>query len=196
MPLPSSTGRHGVVTIPNAVSMLRLLSVPFFLLFSYRGEFKLAFWVFVIAASTDGIDGWLARKLNQRSSFGAMLDPAADKVMAVFGFVMYTLGDRIPYRLPVWLTFTIFVRDITIIFFAYLLYTRIQIKRFPPTISGKVSTVVQVVTLAVVIAVNAFSGLGWQAAQMLFKIALLATLFSAFDYLRRAEIMLKLERAE
>ncbi|HXI11413.1 MAG TPA: CDP-alcohol phosphatidyltransferase family protein [Thermoanaerobaculia bacterium] len=192
----SPQGRHGVLTIPNGISLLRLLIVPFVLLFAHRGEFRLAFWLFVFAAITDGVDGWLARRLNQRSSVGAMLDPAADKVMAILGFVMFTLSDRIPFRLPLWLTFTIFVRDFMIVVFAYLLFTRIRIKRFPPTISGKVSTVVQVVTLAAVIAVNAFSGIGWEGVQMLFKVALVTTLFSAFGYLRRAEIMLKLERAE
>lgn len=181
---------HGALTIPNAISLLRLLAVPVFLYLSSLGEFKLAFFLIVAAALTDALDGWLARKLNQRSAFGAILDPAADKVMVVLGYLMYTLDPGIPYRLPVWLTFTIFTRDITIVFFAYLLYTRIQVKRFPPTISGKISTVVQALTLAAIVAVNAFPALGSRPIEILFRVALIAALYSAFDYLRRADLML------
>jgi hypothetical protein len=74
--------------------------------------------------------------------------------------------------------------------FAYLMYTRVQITRFPPTAAGKTSTLLQAVTLAAAIAVNAFlpSLLGF--VQLLFKASLLMTLYSGWGYLRRAARLL------
>src|SRR5207253_6023829 len=67
------------LTVPNALTLLRLAIVPVFLVASFRGDFTLAFILFVSAAATDVIDGFVARRFNQRSRLGAVLDPAADK---------------------------------------------------------------------------------------------------------------------
>ena len=178
-------------TLPNILTLGRLLLVPCFLVASMRGMWTAAFVIFVTAALTDILDGMLARRLNLRSRLGAILDPAADKTLMICGYLFYTLSDRLPLvRLPLWLTFTVFIRDFLIITFAYLLYTRVHVRRFPPSIAGKTSTVVQAVTLATAIAVNAFlPGLLW-LAKLLFQLAVLITLFSAWDYLRRGERLL------
>lgn len=177
-------------TIPNLLTLLRLLLIPFFLLASFRGALLAAFVLFVTAAVTDIFDGWIARHFNQRSRLGAVLDPAADKTMMIFGYLYYTLAPNVTMRIPGWLTFVVFIRDFLIIMFAYLLYTRVHVKRFPPSWAGKTSTVLQAGTLGTVIAVDAFAPhLGW-LAELLFRIALLITLFSAGDYLRRGKRML------
>ena len=180
-----------MLTIPNLLTLGRLLLVPCFLLASMRGMYLAAFVIFVSAAVTDILDGALARRMNLRSRIGALLDPAADKTLMVCGFLYYTLADRMPVaRIPGWLTFTVFIRDFLILFFAYLMYTRIHIKRFPPSIPGKISTVTQAVTLAAVIAANAFAPGLLLFAEVLFRVSLVLTLFSGWDYLRRAEQML------
>ena len=93
-------------------------------------------------------------------------------------------------RIPGWLTFVVFIRDFMIMMFAYLLYTRVHVKRFPPSWAGKTSTLLQVFTLGAVIGANAFiPGLLWLATVM-FRIVLLMTLFSAADYIRRGKRML------
>jgi len=180
------------MTIPNVLTILRLIAVPVFLYASLQGRFTLAFVLFVSAAFTDMFDGMIARRFNQRSRLGAMLDPAADKTMLVCGYLFYTLYDRLPLvRIPGWLTFTVFIRDFLIIFFAYLLWTRVQVKRFPPSWAGKTSTVLQAITLGTTIGVNAFvPSLLW-FAELLFRIALIVTLYSAWDYLRRGKRMLE-----
>jgi cardiolipin synthase (CMP-forming) len=186
-PAPS----HGVLTIPNVLTLLRLILIPFFLAASFRGRFREAFILFVAAALTDIIDGFVARRLNQRSRLGAVLDPTADKVMLVCGYLFYTLSPVVPFRLPYWVTYVIFARDVLIVAFAYLLYTRIQIRRFPPSLAGKLSTLCQAVTLAAVIGVNSVTpGLATFAAVM-FRVALVMTLLSGLDYLRRANLLLE-----
>jgi cardiolipin synthase len=179
-----------MLKIPNALTLLRLLLIPVFLVASFRGMFVAALVLFVTAAVTDIFDGLIARRLNQRSRLGAILDPAADKMMLVFGYLYYTLAPNVALRIPAWLTFTVFVRDVLIAMFAYLLYTRVQVKRFPPSIAGKTSTVLQAVTLGLVILVNAFApGLVW-LAELMFRVALLITLISGSGYVRRARLML------
>lgn len=183
-----------MLTLPNILTLGRLVLVPCFLWASMRGMYTAAFVIFVSAAVTDVLDGAIARRFNLRSKLGAILDPAADKTLMVCGFVYYTFADGLPrVGIPSWLTFTVFIRDVMIVFFAYLMYTRIRIKRFPPTVWGKISTLLQAVTLAAAIAVNGpLPGLhGF--AHLLFRLSLFMTLFSGWDYLRRAS---KIVRAE
>ena len=180
-----------MLPLPNILTIGRFLLVPCFLYASMRGMYLAAFVIFVTAAVTDILDGLIARKMNLRSRLGALLDPAADKTLMVCGFVYYTFADAMPVaRIPGWLTFTVFIRDFLIALFAYLLYTRIQIKKFPPSIAGKASTVLQAVTLAAVIAANGFAPGLLRFAEVLFRVSLVATLFSGWDYLRRSEKLL------
>jgi cardiolipin synthase len=181
-----------MLTIPNILTVLRLLAVPVFLVASLREQFTLAFIVFVSAAFTDMFDGMIARRFNQRSRLGALLDPTADKIMLVCGYLFYTFVDHVPLvRIPGWLTFTVFIRDFMITLFAYLLWTRVHIKRFPPSWAGKTSTVLQATALGAVIGVNSVvPGLLW-LAELLFRITLVVTLYSAWDYLRRGKRMLE-----
>ena len=180
-----------MLNVANLLTLGRLLLVPCFLVASLRGMWTAAFVIFVSAAVTDILDGMIARRFNLRSRLGAILDPAADKTLMVCGFLFYTLSDRLPLvTIPTWLTFTVFIRDFLIAFFAYLLYTRIHVKRFPPSILGKISTVTQAVTLGCAIAVNGFLPQLLWLAHVLFHVALLTTLASAWDYLRRGEKLL------
>lgn len=157
-----------------------------------RGNFGLAFGLFVGAAMTDILDGFIARRFNQRSRLGAVLDPLADKTMMVCGYLFYTLAAHLPrVRMPDWLTFTVFIRDFLILTFAYLMYTRMQVTRFPPSWAGKASTLLQAVALAAVIAVNSFWPQLLGFAEMMFRAVVVMTLFSGWDYMRRAAAMLE-----
>ena len=178
-------------TIPNALTLLRLLLIPVFLVASFHGAYLVAFVVFVSAALTDILDGMIARRFNQKSRIGAILDPAADKGLMIAGYLYYTFAGNLPrVAIPGWLTFVVLIRDALIITFAYLLYTRVHVKRFPPSWAGKTSTVLQALTMVTALAVNAFlPSLLW-LAEALFRVTLLTTLFSGWDYLRRAERML------
>ena len=178
-------------TIPNLLTLLRLFLVPVFIVASFNGRWTAAFIIFMSAALTDILDGMIARRFNQRSRLGALLDPAADKTMMVSGFLFYTLSTSMPLvRIPGWLTFVVFIRDFVIALFAYLLYTRVHVRRFPPSPAGKTSTVLQAATLACVIAVNAFLPQLQSFAQFLFRASLLVTLYSSWDYVGRGRQLL------
>lgn len=176
-----------MLTIPNLLTLGRFLLVPCFLFASMRGMFTAAFVIFVTAAVTDVLDGMIARRWNMRSQLGALIDPLADKALMVCGFLFYTLAGGLPVaRIPGWLTFAVFARDFLMLSFAYLLYTRVQMKRFPPSLLGKVSTTFQAATVACVVAVNAFLPTWTAFAEVLFRVSLVLTLSSGWDYLRRA----------
>ena len=180
-----------MLTVPNLLTLARLVAVPIFIVASFRGHYTLAFVLFVGAAVTDILDGLIARTFNQRSRLGALFDPAADKTMMVCGYLYYTLGRSLPMvTIPTWLTFTVFIRDFLILSFAYMLYTRVKVTRFPPSPAGKISTVVQAFTLGTAIGVNAFVPQLLWLAELLFRVTVAVTLFSGWDYMRRAGRML------
>ena len=188
---PSSFSLHpSNMTIPNILTILRLLTVPFFIAASIGGNFRTAFVLFLAAAATDILDGMIARRFNQRSRVGALLDPLADKTMMISGYLFYTFSNKPLLRIPGWLTYIVFIRDFLIILFAYLLYTRVNVKRFPPSVAGKASTMLQAATLAAAIGVNAFGPALSTVAAVLFRTALVVTLYSSWDYLRRGERLL------
>jgi len=182
--------------LPNILTFARFLLVPCFLLASMRHWYTAALVLFVTAAVTDIFDGLIARRMNLRSRLGALLDPAADKTLMVCGFLYFTLARDLRFSIPGWLTFTVLIRDFLIVFTAYLMYTRVRITRFPPSIAGKASTLLQAIVLAIVVAVNAFlPGLA-RAVEVLFRVSLVITLYSGWGYLRRATLLLREQQNE
>jgi len=134
--------------LPNLLSLARLAIAPYLFWLLWRGHFNTALWAILFAGITDGLDGFLARKLNVSSRTGEVLDPIADKILLSFAFVALWLNGSVEG----WLTAIILGRDVLILAAAgvALLLARIP-RRFPPSLWGKLSTIVQislVVTLA------------------------------------------------
>ena len=83
-------------SIPNLITYFRLISIPFILIFYLSGIYilqLLAFIIFVLASLSDFLDGYLARKLNQTSILGKILDPIADKLLVILAFMMFINSD-------------------------------------------------------------------------------------------------------
>ena len=97
-----------VWTIPNVLSFFRLALVPVFLAFVIEGEDALALLVLVVSSVTDFLDGWLARRLNQVSRLGQLLDPAADRLYIFAALIGLAWRDVIPW----WLMGAIVARDV------------------------------------------------------------------------------------
>lgn len=141
------------MTTANKITILRILLVPIFitqvLYFVQAGlEYHrlLALCAFAIAAISDGIDGYIARRHNQRSELGAILDPLADKLLLVSGVLLLSF-DHTPYlpQLPLWLVATILSRDVLLLIgMAVIYYTCGKVVVHPVGL-GKVATVLQMV---------------------------------------------------
>jgi cardiolipin synthase (CMP-forming) len=140
--------RRNKVNIPNLITILRILLVPVTVWLLISEEFGLAFLVFIMAGISDGVDGYLARRLNMQSELGAYLDPLADK--ALLASVYGTLG--IIKILPAWLVLMVVTRDILIIGGVLLAWLVNQPFTMKPLMVSKLNTVVQIAFAGFVLA--------------------------------------------
>ena len=131
------------MTIPNFLSLTRILLSPLLVWFLFKSRFGEALVVFSVAGATDALDGFSARLLHQKSKLGTYLDPLADKLLLVSSFVM--LGCM--GILPKWLMMLIVSRD-TIILLGIIGLIHQQIKmEICPSLLGKLSTFLQILTV-------------------------------------------------
>jgi len=104
-----------VITFPNLLTLLRILAVPFFAIAVWYGHMVDACFLFVAAGLTDVLDGYLARRFNQKSALGAILDPAADKLLITTAFILLAFPrEAWAVRLPPWVTILAISRDAVI----------------------------------------------------------------------------------
>src|SRR5213080_2895000 len=143
------------MTTANKITILRILLIPFFvvevLYYVKDGEELhrlLAILSFAVAAICDGVDGYIARRYNQRSELGAILDPLADKLLLVAGIVLLSLHHEqyLPH-LPLWLTATVISRDVLLLLGMVVIYYTCGKVNVKPHIIGKVATVLQMVAV-------------------------------------------------
>ena len=142
------------MTTANKITIFRILLVPFFivevLIYVDDGEELhrfLAIAAFLLASVCDGVDGYIARRYNQRSELGAILDPLADKLLVVAGIVLLSLHHEqyLPH-LPLWLTATVISRDVLLLIGLVVVHYACDKVTVKPHLIGKVATVLQMVT--------------------------------------------------
>jgi cardiolipin synthase len=139
-------------TIPNVLTLGRLLLVPLFAIMFVKGWPGLALGVFFAAGLTDGLDGFLARLLRQRSRLGAILDPLADKLLLDTAYIC--LGYK--GLLPTWLVILVISRDLFIIGgMAVLNFSGVTIKSIRPTYLSKLNTLGQMVLVLAALGADA-----------------------------------------
>ena len=106
-----------ILTVPNLLSFLRLALVPVFLILLVEGEDLIALAVLALSGFTDFLDGYIARRFNQVSKLGQMLDPAADRLYILAALLGLAWRDLV----PVWLVIVIVARDVMLVVLAALL---------------------------------------------------------------------------
>jgi len=166
-------------TVPNQITLLRLGFLPFFLILISYEEYKWALLVLVFAGLSDGIDGLLARKLNQRSALGAYLDPMADKLLLSSSFVILAFKKEIAW----WLTIIVLSRDVLILVVAVVIILISGYRPFPPSIFGKLTTMTQIILVFTVVLNAAYSNLMLvPVIRALVYIVAALSIISAFHY--------------
>jgi cardiolipin synthase len=157
----------GLFTLPNAITFARLCAVPGAVWLVLQHRFDMAFWLFLAAGISDGIDGWLARVRNARSRLGAILDPVADKALLVSMFVTLAAVGV----LPDWLAILVVFRDLVIVGGVLVLYVLGQPPAIQPIMLSKANTVLQIALAAFALLVA-----GWNlAVGPLLELMILAT---------------------
>ncbi len=142
-------------TVPNQITLLRLGFLPFFLILISYEQYKWALLVQVLAGLSDGIDGLLARSLNQSSSLGAYLDPIADKLLLSSSFVILAFEHKLAW----WLTILVLSRDVLILIVAAVIILIAGYRPFPPSILGKMTTAFEIVFVFAIVLSAAYPGL-------------------------------------
>ncbi len=168
-----------VLTVPNQLTFLRLGFLPFFIITILYGKYPLALAVLIIAALTDGLDGLLARSLNQKTSLGAYLDPIADKLLLSSSFVVLALNRKISW----WLATLVLSRDVLLLTSAAVILVVSGYRPFPPSIYGKLTTAVQILLVFAVVLLAVTDWPWLQFVRMIIGYLVAAlTVFSGFHY--------------
>ncbi|HSW49373.1 MAG TPA: CDP-alcohol phosphatidyltransferase family protein [Bryobacteraceae bacterium] len=165
--------------LPNLLTLVRFPLAAWVAVSILRGSFGQALLLLAVAGLTDGLDGWAARRLGAVSRLGAALDPVADKALLVTVYLSLGAAGLI----PVWLVWIVVGRDALILAFAGALLALHKARRFEPSVWGKLSTLVQIVTGAGVIAAQVFPSamIGWWA-ELLPILTAVTTAWSGIHY--------------
>ncbi|MFN3330196.1 MAG: CDP-alcohol phosphatidyltransferase family protein, partial [Pyrinomonadaceae bacterium] len=184
-----------ILTIPNLFTLLRLALIPIFACLLYYGYNVLALVVFLMAGISDGIDGLIARKYNQQSELGTVLDPIADKLLMTVSFIVLSMPsflqpvEHLP--VPFWVAAAVIGRDILILAVATSIFIITGFRKFRPSILGKISTAVQVTAVSLILFANV-SGHSFYLPTIYFLVVLLA-LASGIHYIFHVAKLMKQE---
>ena len=168
------------MNLANAVTIFRLLSVPFFISFVLYSKWEMALLVFILAAASDGLDGYIARRAKQKTELGSVLDPIADKVLILSAFICLSISEALPVSVkpPTYVPIVIISRDAIILLGAILIYIIKGSFEAKPTLISKITTFLQMTTVISILLKLALSPFLW-------NIAVGFTVLSGIDYVIR-----------
>jgi cardiolipin synthase len=142
------------MNLPNALTLIRILLIPLFVILLISKSFDTALIIFIIAGITDALDGFIAKIWHQRTELGSYLDPIADKLLLASAFV--TLA--ILHIIPSWLTVIVMSRDVIIALGFWVLTMTDHKPTVEPRYTSKITTVLQILTVIWAL----FSGRPWR----------------------------------
>jgi len=141
------------MNIANKISTFRILSVPFFIasLVYYSPERYflrfVALGIFILAALSDALDGYMARRSKQQSKAGLILDPLGDKLLLMSAFICLCANSELAPKFPLWVVLVVLSRDAIILLGAMAIYIVKQTINIMPTRWGKLSTTFQMLAV-------------------------------------------------
>lgn len=170
----------------NKISTFRILTVPFFVasLIYYTPEKDylrfVALGIFIVGVFSDAIDGYIARKSQQISKAGLVLDPLGDKLLLISAFISLYLINNFPagIKFPLWVALIAISRDVIILLGAVVTFIIKQNINISPTRWGKLTTTFQMVSVITVL-------MQWRISSLFWSIAVFFTVISGVDYIRR-----------
>lgn len=188
------------MTFASKITLGRIFLVPVFAVYVARYGISVtagrpdeslrwtALGLFVFAAATDGVDGYIARRFNQRSKFGAFIDPLADKFLLITAIVFlsaFPWGDH-DWRIPPWFAWLVIIRDTLIVIGIILVKRSAREVHYSPHWTGKVCTVTQMFAVGWVML-----KVGYLPPLYPCLVAAVFTLWSAFNYYLEASRQLR-----
>ncbi|MBI4431386.1 MAG: CDP-alcohol phosphatidyltransferase family protein [Candidatus Omnitrophica bacterium] len=168
----------------NQITILRAFLTPVFITVTvyHQPENFLFRWlpltVFMTACISDALDGYVARSRNERTLFGQVLDPIADKLLLISGFLSVYFSPHFPIKPPAWVVILVCSRDAFILAGIIVIYVTSGTLRADPSYLGKVTTFFQMITVMVLLIPLRIAPFFWSVTAVL-------TLASGLSYLRR-----------
>ncbi|MCX7845555.1 MAG: CDP-alcohol phosphatidyltransferase family protein [Dictyoglomaceae bacterium] len=160
-----------IISIPNLITILRFIIIPFYTIFLIKERFVLALILFILSALSDILDGYLARKLNQVTSLGKILDPLSDKLIILISLIYFGLNKYLPLILVI----IFFLKEILMLLTGlYFLSKRIEI--ISSRAFGKIATIFTSASVIMILLKIPFT-------DIIFMIGLAFSLLAGFDYL-------------
>ena len=141
------TKKIRIFTVPNELTFLRMAFLPFFIIAIKYDRYDMALGLLIAAGVSDGLDGLLARTLNQKTALGAYLDPIADKLLMSSAFLALALKGKIVW----WLAIMVLCRDVLILIACAVILLAMGFRSFPPSAWGKATTFFEIVLILLVL---------------------------------------------
>lgn len=177
------------MTTANQLTILRIVFVPVFIILLVYKEIGWALCTFVLAGITDVLDGIIARRMGQKTSIGAALDPIADKLMMIASMVLLSLPQmEFQNAIPWWLVIVIISRDVFMVLVSTIIVLMVGWRVFKPSLYGKASTVLQVLTVLAVL-YSDWRSVTVPELQIVFYMTGFMTAFSGLHYLVTARYL-------
>jgi cardiolipin synthase len=168
------------MTIPNLLTILRILLTPLLVILLLEERLNAALFVFVVAGITDGLDGLIARLYKQKSRLGAFLDPLADKLLLVTTYLLMAFQNLVPS----WLSVIIISRDLLLVVGVSVLFMQDLPFEIRPTLISKLTTCAQIIT-AIVSMASELAAPHPFLKEVLFQVTAAVTIVSWGQYLVR-----------
>jgi cardiolipin synthase len=194
LPATSDTREpKGWLTVPNALTLVRLLSILPFAVLASQGRDRAALILFVVAGLTDTLDGTIARALNQRSKIGRLLDPLADKLFTGAAYLILSLFRGNLSHIPVWVMMVVILRDLFILGGSFLVFSASRNSGFQPSLYGKLNTFIEIGVIVLFLAQPDLPFLA-RVLPTTYVLLLVSLLLSGGDYLLTGIRMVKAAR--
>lgn len=180
--------------LANNLTILRILLVPLFVgsLIYYAPERDYlsltALWIAIVACATDAVDGWVARRLNQKTVVGSYIDPIADKLLLLSGFFSLSFMTHLPdtMRIPAWVAITVITRDVVILMGAIIIFITTGRLKAEPLFIGKSTTAIQMGTM-----LASLAQFPMPIQMCLFTLTVVLTVISGIRYFRMGSLLLQ-----
>ncbi len=169
-------------TLPNALTVFRIALIVPFAWLCVHGLDLFALGVFLLAGITDVVDGTLARVFHQKSKFGRLADPLADKLLTTTAFVALCFFHRNAPAIPAWIAIPVVLRDVFILLGCVIVYLVIHALPFQARAFGKANTLIEITTIVCFLASSRIFFVQ-SFMRPLYMLLLASLILSAGDYL-------------
>lgn len=173
------------MNLANKISIARIILIPFFITAIIYSRMDIALLLFVLAIISDGVDGFIARAMDQKTKLGTIIDPIADKLLLTSAFICLAISPNIAghLRMPPYVPIIIISRDVIIILGSVIVHLITGDVKAAPSIIGKVTTFFQMMTIVSILIHFEYSFLVWNFTVFL-------TVVSGMDYVVKGSRLL------